>query len=95
MSTNPLGITKPQLSQAEALSYVFQHVTKKRMRQNIDTPSFYYTGLTESRLVGTLELEGNGQGVPYGHGLTILATRSELGQRLADANGLLVEILIH
>ncbi len=47
------------------------------------------------RLVGTLELEGNGQGVPYGHGLTILATRGELGQRLADANGLLIEILIH
>ena len=46
-------------------------------------------------LVGTLELEGNGQRVPYGHSLTILATGSELGQRLADANGLLVEIPIH
>ena len=61
----------------------------------IDTPSFFYTGLTESRLVSSLELEGNGQRVPYRYGLTILTTRGELGQRLADANGLLVKVLIH
>jgi len=80
MSINPLDRTNPQLSQAEDLFYVLHHATKKRMCQNIDTPSFYDTGLTEIRLVGTLELEGNGQGVPYRYGLTILATRSELGQ---------------
>ena len=37
--------TKPQLSQAEALLHVLQHVTKKRMCQT--HPLFYYTGLTE------------------------------------------------
>ena len=43
--THPLDRTKPLLSQAEALSYVFQHVTKKRMCQNIDTPSFLLYGI--------------------------------------------------
>ena len=62
------------------LLFVLQHVTKKRMCQNFDTPPFYYAGLTENRLVRTLEFEGHGQRVPYTHGLTVLTTRSELGQ---------------
>ena len=32
-------MTKPPLGKVEALLYVLQHVTKKRMCQNFDTPS--------------------------------------------------------
>ncbi len=34
-------MTKPPLGKVEALLYVLQHVTQKRMCQNFDTPSCF------------------------------------------------------
>ena len=34
-------MTKPPLGKVEALLYILQHVTQKRMCQNFDTPSFF------------------------------------------------------
>jgi hypothetical protein len=50
MSTKPLDRSKPQLSQAEALLNVFTACYKKEGMSKIDTPSFYYTGLTEKSI---------------------------------------------
>ena len=59
------------------------------------TPLDFFRFYPSCRSVGTLELEGNGQREPYWHGLSILATWGEPGQRLADTNCLTVEILVH